>query len=82
MKHGALLTSAVTVRSSSMPVLVCATCSISIHVQDGYIGFNTGNGKKLSYSQAELGQGNYLVIANFFYISSVESNVATLSPLL
>ena len=48
------------------------------NVQSGYIGCNTGNGKKLSSSQAQQGQGTCLADALFLSISCVTSYVAAL----
>ena len=34
-----------------------------VHVQSGYIGYNTGNGEKFGSSQAQLGQAASLAVA-------------------
>ena len=47
-------------------------------LQSGYIGCNTGNGKKLSSNQAQLGQATCLADAKFLPISCVTSYVAAL----
>ena len=46
------------------------------YVQGDYVGFNTGNGEKRSYSRAV--QASCLAVALFLSISGVESYVVTL----
>ena len=50
-----------------------------MHVLGDYVGFNTVNGEKLSYNQAEPGQAmaSCLAVAQFLSISGVESYAHT-----
>ena len=43
----------------------------ALKVKSGYIGFTTGNGKKLSSIHAQLGQATCLVVAYLLSISCV-----------
>ena len=47
-------------------------------VQDDFVGFNTGNGEKLSYSQGAGLAWLCLAVAYILYISGVESSILTL----
>ena len=46
-------------------------------VQSGWSGCRTGNGKKLSSSQAQLGQATYLAVAQFIAVSCETSSLLT-----